>query len=479
MRRRLLFVLLPLLTALLAALEGQLAQTYAVGRTQQLLIREMRQAETYAVRAETFVRNGAGRATLADELRAYADLHDVTVAVFDNDGDALLSFPRRKLSPAMLGARNVLLVGATPDDPDTIWPWRQRPMIVGETIGKRGPPAGAIVFEVPTGEVADGVMVHIAELAGTGLAVLLLTTVLGALPLARWVLRPVDDLNDAAGRLAAGDLGARASVRGGPAELRGLARAFNQMADSLVAALQRQRAFVADASHELRNPLATLRLRMEALAGKVHGDGERDRQLALSEGDRLAGTVDRLLELARAEATASERVDLDVVSLTAERLAAWTPALAAAGNVVHVDAPTEAMSRTSPDTLEYALDVVLDNARKFAPGAPIDVGVHVDDAGVELVVRDHGRGLGAAELASVGERFWRSADHRGVPGTGLGLATARALLEGAGAAIDIDVAEPGLSVRLRLPVATGPVADTSARHPGATEADTSRSRHAG
>jgi signal transduction histidine kinase len=478
MRRRLLVVLLPLLTALLAALEVPLAQTYAVRRTQELLIQETGQAETYAVRAELFLQTGKGRATIEHELRIYADIKGVTVTVFNNNRQRVLQFPAGKLSASTRRARDAFLVDRTPPQP-TIWPWRRAPMIVGDAIGKRGPRIGAIVVEVPTDTVRHDVRVRIAVLAGAGLAVLLLTTAFGALPLARWVLRPVDDLNAAAGRLAGGDLGARASERGGPPELRGLARAFNQMADNLVAALQRQRAFVADASHELRNPLATLRLRVEALAGKLRDGGERDLRLALSESDRLARTVDRLLELARAEATASERVDFDVVSLTAERLAAWAPALAAAGNVVHVDAPVATTSRSSPDAVEYALDVVLDNARKFAPGAPIDVAIDVDDAGVELVVRDHGRGLAAAELARVGERFWRSADHRGVPGTGLGLATARALLEAAGATIELDIAQPGLAVRLRLPVATDAVVGTSAPHPGATRADTSGSRYAG
>jgi two-component system sensor histidine kinase MprB len=98
---------------------------------------------------------------------------------------------------------------------------------------------------------------------------------------------------------------------------------------------------------------------------------------------------------------------------------------------------------------------LLDNARKFAPGAPIDVAIDVRDANVELVVRDHGPGLPAADLVCVGERFWRSSHHRAVPGTGLGLATARALLEGAGATLDVDMADPGLAVRLRLPSTTG------------------------
>jgi signal transduction histidine kinase len=457
MRRRLLVLLVPLLTALLVALEVSLTQTHAADLTLNLFIKRTGQAERYAAGAEQFLRSGQGRPTIARDLRNYAELKGVKVTVFNNEKQAVLQFPlpKGRLSGAALRARDLYLVNGVPSSPATAWPWRRAPMIVGETIGKRGPPVGAIVLEVPTDSVRHELLVRMVELTGAGLAVLLLTTALGVLPLARWVLRPVDDLNAAAGRLATGDLAARASERGGPPELRGLARAFNLMADNLVAALQRQRAFVADASHELRNPLATLRLRMEALAGRVDSGGERDLWLALSESDRLARTVDRLLELARAEATAAERVDFDVVSLTAQRLDAWTPALAASGSELRVDAPAQAVSRSSPDAVEYALDVLFDNARKFAPGSSIDVAIDVHGASVDLVVRDHGPGLPQADLDSVGERFWRSPQHRGVPGTGLGLATARVLLEGAGATMDVDIADPGLAVRLRLPAPTG------------------------
>jgi len=467
MRRRLLAVLLPLLTALLAALEVPLAQTHAARLTQNLFIEHIAYAEQFAALAEPLLRTGSGRATVEHDLRTYSDITGVTVTVFDNNRRPVLHFGTRRPSAATAAARDDFLVDRTPTRPPTTWPWRPAPMIVGETIGKRGPQIGAVILEVPTRRVREQVMVRVAVLAGAGIAVLLLTTALCALPLARWVLRPVYDLSDAAGRLAAGDLDARAQERGGPPELRGLARAFNQMADNLVAALQRQRAFVADASHELRNPLATLRLRMEALTGRMHDGGERDLRLALSESDRLANTVDRLLELARAEATAAERVDFDVVSLTVKRLDAWMPELQSVGSVLHIDAPAEAVSCSSPDAVEYALDVLLDNARKFAPGSPIDVAVSLRDDCVEVVVRDHGPGLAASDLARVGERFWRSPRHRAVPGTGLGVATARALLDSAGATIDVSFGNPGLAVVLRLPTPTGAVVDTSAPPPGA------------
>ncbi len=165
------------------------------------------------------------------------------------------------------------------------------------------------------------------------------------------------------------------------------------MADNLALALKRQRAFVADASHELRNPLATLRLRIEALAGRVDGDGERDLRLALCESDRLAQVVDRLLELARAEATAAERVEFDVVALARQRLVAWEPALAAAGSTARLADGEVAASRSSPEALEYTLDVLLDNARKFAPGGEIEVAVAQCGGAVVVTVRDDGPGL--------------------------------------------------------------------------------------
>ena len=179
-------------------------------------------------------------------------------------------------------------------------------------------------------------------LAAGGISVLVLVIAVGVLPLARWVLRPIDDLSATAARLTAGDLRARAAERDGPPEVRGLAVSFNRGAATLVSALERQRAFVADASHELRNPLATLRLRIEALGDALSGDGRRNVRLALTEGDRLARTTARLLELARAQATAAERVDFDLVALTAERLKTWLPMLADAGSDVRVEAPDHA-----------------------------------------------------------------------------------------------------------------------------------------
>ena len=477
MRRRLLLVLLPLLTALLAALMVPLAQTYAERQTEELFSDESAEAERYADDANRVLINGSAGLTLAAALDNYAKVRPgVSVAVYRSNRQPI--YTQGRPSSRAEAARDALLAEREVARPETAWPWRTSPMVVGKRIGSPEP-IGAVVFEAPTTRVREQVARRMAVLAAAGIAVLLVTSALCLLPLARWLLRPVYDLNAAAGRLAGGDLAARAFERSGPPELRGLARAFNQMADYLVAALERQRAFVADASHELRNPLATLRLRMEALEGKLDDSGSRDLRLALGESDRLAHTVNRLLELARAEATAAEELDIDAVSLVAQRLEAWRPALAAVGSDVRFEAPARAGARTSPEAVEYALDVLLDNACTFAPGAPVDVLVAAVDGAVEIVVRDHGPGLSKSELPSAGQRFWRSPRHRALAGTGLGLATARALLEGAGGRMTIRGADPGLEIRMRLAPSTGGLRDRSAERRDAARAGTPRSPSSG
>jgi signal transduction histidine kinase len=471
MRRRLLLALLPLLLALLAALEVPLTQSHAARLTQGLFIDSMSDAQRFAGLADQTIHDVAGHGPLEQEVRHAAQLRNLTVTIVDQDGESVLRHARAPSRAAGTALRDAL-AGHDPSLPDTAWPWRTDPIVVAIPIGQDANIIGAVAVEAPTTKVRERVAHRIALLAGGGLSVLLLATALGALPVARWVLRPVDELSATAARLTTGDLSARASERGGPPELRGLAVAFNGMASSLVAALERQRAFVADASHELRTPLATLRLRIEALTGKLSGDGEREVRLALDETDRLARTLTRMLTLARSEASAAERADFDVVALMHRRLDAWAPLLDEIGSAVRVDACDEAWAHASVEAVEYALDVLLENACAYAPGSPVDIAVTATAGSVELCVRDHGTGVSAAEACHIGERFWRSTHHRGIPGTGLGLATARSLIESGGGRLDVSAAVHGLAATLRLPAATGPGRDTTAPPPGAAPADT-------
>jgi signal transduction histidine kinase len=473
MRRRLLLALLPLLFVLLVALEVPLAQTYAARLTQDLFIESIGDARRFAARGDEAMQALAGRRQLAEELRTQRRIRGRTITIVDRDSALVVPEATPAIEPATARALALALAGDEPSRPPTAWPWRTEPMIVAIGIGQDTGLTGAVAVEVSTGEVRDAVAERFALLAALGLSVVLLATVIGVLPLVRWVLRPVDALAATAARLAAGDLDARTSERGGPPELRGLAAAFNRMAVSLAAALERQRAFVADASHELRNPLAALRLRLDALAGSVHGEDARRLELAIAESERLARTVTRLLELARAEATAAERIDVDLAELTATRLEGWIPALEQVGCAVALESPEHAWARASPDAVEYALDVVLDNVCSYAARTRVEITIVHGAAGAELRVRDHGAG---EDVGHIGERFWRGASHRAIPGTGLGIATARALLASSGGTLRVEPADPGLVATIGLPAAAA-TARTSAPRPRAAAPDRSQEQH--
>ena len=164
-------------------------------------------------------------------------------------------------------------------------------------------------------------------LATIGLVALVGATLL-AFALVRWVSRPLAGLTSAAGRLADGDLESRAVVDSGPPELRRLAATFNTMAGRLEALVHGNRAVIADVSHQLRTPLAALRLRLDLLAADPDPDPEttgHELAGALEELARLSRLVDGLLAVARAENVVPVPTAVDVAEVARERVVAWNP----------------------------------------------------------------------------------------------------------------------------------------------------------
>jgi signal transduction histidine kinase len=255
----------------------------------------------------------------------------------------------------------------------------------------------------------------------------------------------------------------------GAPELRRLANSFNVMADSMHASQEQQRAFVAQASHQLRNPLTALRLRVENLEEFVKDPrGLHELHFAVEEADRFGEILDGLLRMARAEAAEAERKPVDVSAVVVHRVDAWRTAYEAEDVRLTTRVPDGVRALSLPDCLDHALDTLLDNALKFGDGTPVDVSVtSVPDGGgaregqgdgvVEVTVRDGGSGLTAEELAQAGGRFWRSTRHQNVRGTGLGLALTRMVVEAGGGELRLAAAEPhGLTATVRLPSAPEP-----------------------
>ena len=256
------------------------------------------------------------------------------------------------------------------------------------------------------------------------------------------MLRPVLALDRTATRLSSGDMGARASETG-PTELRELARSFNDMADSVEASQAQQRELVADAAHQLGNPLTALRLRVEGLAS----DGMDLEQVepVLEETDRLSATVESLLHLSQVGATQVVAEPVDVAALVRHRCQMWEPVF----TDLELRTPPSAIALASAEVVDTAMDALLDNAAKFAPGSTVRVSVQIAPAPrgegggptVRVRVADGGPGLHPDDVAKVGARFFRGRAHQNVPGTGLGLAIVRARLADCGG--DLEGARPG------------------------------------
>ncbi|WP_162795286.1 sensor histidine kinase, partial [Nonomuraea lactucae] len=358
--------------------------------------------------------------------------------------------------------------------PHVLWPWDDRPYVVVEPVVRDSRVLGAAVTISPTGRARGEVAMQLAYLGLGGVVALLVVVPAVAVPLVRWVLRPVHDLDEAAHAVESGRHATHVSDRTGPPELRRLASSFNAMADSVAAAVRKQRAFVAQASHQLRNPLTALRLRIEnaeAFAGDPHGREEL--RLALEEADRLGESVDALLHLARAESTYEPPCPLDVSAAVRRREVAWHVAYASSATPLVVDVPGGLSATALPGLLDHALDALLDNALKFGQGSPVEVTARTRDGVVEIRVRDYGPGLPPDELARAGDRFWRSPRHQNVPGTGLGLAITRTLAEASGGSMALSAARPrGLEVVITLPV-SGATSGTSEPLPRAGPEDRS------
>jgi two-component system, OmpR family, sensor kinase len=268
--------------------------------------------------------------------------------------------------------------------------------------------------------------------------------------------RPLRRLAVTARRVGSGDLEARAVIEGS-VEQREVARAFNTMADRLTHSLEAQRAFVANASHQLRTPLTGLRLRIEA-ADMANDDPVVRQELAAAEAEtvRLARLVTNLLRLASADAPAppSEPVDLAVTAREAE--ARWRGR--AEHEARHVACATDgaATGLGNSDDLATSLDNLIENALEHAPaGSTVTITWGREGEEAFIAVLDDGPGIKPEDAAAAFERFQRGAARPvGRGGTGLGLAIVGALAARWGGSASLrQRAEGGTRAEIRLPAA--------------------------
>jgi two-component system sensor histidine kinase MprB len=320
-------------------------------------------------------------------------------------------------------------------------------------------PAGAIQVARPLNET-DSVLHRVLWiLVALGIAGVALAAVLGE-GVARSALAPIRRFTDRTETIAAtpGDPSQRIEVERDD-ELGRLAISFNTTLDALERSVEAQRRLVADASHELRTPIASLRANIQVLedADRLSAaDREALRADIVAELDELTALVADVVELARG---AKPEQVLDDVRLDLIVTAQVERAQRRAGADASFQASIEPTVVTGePERISRAVSNLLDNARRWSPpGGIVEVGLREGT----LTVRDHGPGFGPGDLPRVFERFYRSDRARAMPGSGLGLAIVRQAAESHGGSARAENApDGGAIVRVRFNDSYVPLRDS-------------------
>ncbi|MCW2927372.1 MAG: signal transduction histidine kinase [Thermoleophilia bacterium] len=455
MTRRLLLGMLGFAALVLALLMIPLGVANQRSERADLTRRLERDAVSAASLADALVLDDASatraRGRVQARLEDYARNSDARVVVVDAAGRSVLDtgepgravqlgrdFSTRPEVGAALDGR----AGSGERGSDTLG----HPLLfVAVPIASGGASLGAVRISYPAAELDDRIRRAWLGLAGVAFAVLAVASLVG-LVVARWIARPLLDIARVAEEVGAGDLAARADEGDGPPEVRTVASRLNASVAALERTLEDQRAFTADASHQLRTPLHALTLRLDNVAHELasgdFADAAADVDKAAIEVGRLTSLVEALLILERADRSARvPHEEIDLVEVVALRAEAWGEHAARAGVDLELDLPASMSARADAIHVEQVLDNLVDNAIGVSPsGRPVRVVGRLLDDVAELHVVDQGPGLSDEQLELVFRRFHSGAaqqPHRRGGGFGLGLAIVRRLAEVDGGTVEL------------------------------------------
>jgi heavy metal sensor kinase len=328
-------------------------------------------------------------------------------------------------------------------------------------------------FVIVALQIRGGEREVLGDFLGSGaiaIPIALLLAGLGGHLLARRSLAPVLAMSERAAVIGSRSLDERLPVGNPRDELGRLATVFNGLLERLERAFTQQRQFVADASHELRTPVAILRAETEVALSRQRSPQEYRESLDVVRGAavRLGGIVDNLFALARADAghLRLHRRPLFLEELVADTVRSMRTLARARRITLEFSPDTDVPCSGDDALLRHLVSNLLDNAIKYTPaGGRVSVTLERHDGMCELAVHDTGPGIPDALRSRIFERFVRGDDARArsagsaTTGAGLGLAIARVIAEAHGGTIELtQTGPPGSTFTLRLP-ASGPGRD--------------------
>ncbi len=380
------------------------------------------------VRAAT----AAAEELLADKLSGPELSRDLTSAA--RQGDAMIVMSATGTVIARAGRTFTVppsMLSRARSTGELITEVRHDQVLVVAPVRSNGEMVGMTALMRPTQQLEFSLRTFWLTLALIAVTALAAAIVIGV-GLSRWAARPLARLGATARRLGEGDLGARAPADG-PDEVRELSETFNAMAGRLETLIHGHRAMLADVSHQLRTPLAALRLQLEALAAEAC-DGAAEFSAPLSEVARLGRLVDGLLAVARAENATPDIVFVSVSEVVAERTAAWAPVADDQGVALQFAIPVPVGVGLGDGYLEQILDNLIANAIEATiAGCRITVTAMPTARGARIIVADNGSGMSQGEMDRAFLRF-ASTNPRG-SGLGLAIVYRLAAVGGGGAAL--------------------------------------------
>lgn len=467
MRRRLLIVLAIIGAVSIAGFAVPLIEVSSQARTRQFVQQRESDVNRFAAMSNEYVTTG-NSARIADEIRAYHDVYGDSVLIVSTRG-----VPDLSVGPTDQEMRAAVTRGLRNEKSSElrhVAPWGPDSAVFVAPVGSGAQVNGTVVMRSSTAATRSDVTRWWLLIVGGAAAVILAFAAL-AVVLSRWVLRPLADLSDAMTDLAAelpsiptsaadDPIHAASDAKtGGPPEVRQLTDTFDGLVTTVLRSVEMQRRLVADASHQLRNPLAALQFRIDIVETEVPDALSEDFAMIGAEAQRLQLILDKLLTLASAETPRLESGRRDewstAATVLADRVEFWSVPVRERGARLtfrdELDDPAT-QARISEDALAQVIDVLVDNASRHAgphPKIALSIGIPENSPdSVVIEVADDGPGVADEDVPRLTERFFtRDKAH----GTGLGLAIVDILVRAVGGDVHFGRStEGGLSVRVLL-----------------------------